>query len=301
MDEYEESHEARPSSLEEGFCWECGKLFQWRVILSKKFKFSPKWVNISLCSVLQFSYPLLFKFFILHLPSYGADFFDNDCSLFLLSSPLYSCRQMDTSNKWQVEWGLYCENFVMIGLTADAGGHFKNRATIPLAPCTNVSCILSWVLTQLAPFFLNICFNFWGCKFLYCILLDARVSKSSRSWTRAPTVVTNNKINYSRAVNSQDQRVSTLPPWRMIDAKELKNLFEFKTHKYGGYLRQSVMGTERYGWLDYSWSTPNSRSKREAQHSSITIPISQAWYWSQPRWYCSHQRILKLGEKGGSV
>ncbi len=24
----------------------------------------------------------------------------------------------------------------MIGLTANAGGHFKNRATIPLAPCT---------------------------------------------------------------------------------------------------------------------------------------------------------------------
>jgi hypothetical protein len=36
---------------------------------------------ISLCSVLQFSYPLLFKFFILHLPSYGVDYFD----LWLLS------------------------------------------------------------------------------------------------------------------------------------------------------------------------------------------------------------------------
>ncbi len=31
--------------------------------------------------------------------------------------------------------GVYCENFVMIGLTADAGDHFKNRASIPLAPC----------------------------------------------------------------------------------------------------------------------------------------------------------------------
>jgi len=29
----------------------------------KKFKFSPKWANISLFSVLQFSYPLLFKIF----------------------------------------------------------------------------------------------------------------------------------------------------------------------------------------------------------------------------------------------
>ncbi len=54
----------------------------------KKFKFLPKWVNISLCFVLQFSYPLLFKFFILHLPSSGADFFDNDCSLILLSRAL---------------------------------------------------------------------------------------------------------------------------------------------------------------------------------------------------------------------
>ncbi len=134
-----------------------------------------------------------------------------------------------------------------------------------------------------------------------CIVLDTRVSKSSQTWTCVLRVVTNNKINYSRAVNSQDQRVSTLPLWRMIDAKELKHLFEFKTHKYGGYLRQSVMETERYGWLDYSWSTPNSRSKREAQHSSILIPISQARYWSQPRGYCSHQRILKLGKKGGSV
>jgi hypothetical protein len=48
-------------------------------------KFSLKWVNISLCSVMQFSYPMLFKFFILHLPSYGADYFDNDSSLTLLS------------------------------------------------------------------------------------------------------------------------------------------------------------------------------------------------------------------------
>jgi hypothetical protein len=43
---------------------------------------------------------------------------------------------MDTSTKKQVEWGVYCENFVMIGLTVDSGDHFKNRAAIPLAPCT---------------------------------------------------------------------------------------------------------------------------------------------------------------------
>jgi hypothetical protein len=41
---------------------------------------------------------------------------------------------MDTSTKYQVEWGVYCENFVMIGLTAESGDHFKNRASIPLAP-----------------------------------------------------------------------------------------------------------------------------------------------------------------------
>ncbi len=35
-----------------------------------------------------------------------------------------------------MEWGIYCENFVMIGLTADAGDHFKNRAAIFLVPST---------------------------------------------------------------------------------------------------------------------------------------------------------------------
>jgi hypothetical protein len=34
-----------------------------------------------------------------------------------------------------VEWGLYCENLVMIGLTVNAGDNFKNRASIPLATC----------------------------------------------------------------------------------------------------------------------------------------------------------------------
>jgi hypothetical protein len=34
-----------------------------------------------------------------------------------------------------VEWRVYCENFVMFGLTADAGDNLKNRTPIPLAPC----------------------------------------------------------------------------------------------------------------------------------------------------------------------
>jgi hypothetical protein len=42
---------------------------------------------------------------------------------------------MDTGTEYQVEWGVYCENFVMIGLTAGAGDYFKNRASIPFAPC----------------------------------------------------------------------------------------------------------------------------------------------------------------------
>ncbi len=42
---------------------------------------------------------------------------------------------MDNSTKQQVEFGVYCENFVMIGLMADAGDNFKKRASIPLAPC----------------------------------------------------------------------------------------------------------------------------------------------------------------------
>ncbi len=34
-----------------------------------------------------------------------------------------------------MEWGLYRENCVIIGQTADVGDNFKNRAAIPLAPC----------------------------------------------------------------------------------------------------------------------------------------------------------------------
>jgi hypothetical protein len=30
---------------------------------------------------------------------------------------------------------MYCENLVMIGLMAEAGDKFKNRAPIPLTPC----------------------------------------------------------------------------------------------------------------------------------------------------------------------
>jgi hypothetical protein len=37
---------------------------------------------------LQFSYPKLFELSILHLPSYGADYFDNDSSVTLLSRAL---------------------------------------------------------------------------------------------------------------------------------------------------------------------------------------------------------------------
>ncbi len=36
-----------------------------------------------------------------------------------------------------MKWGVYCKNFVRIGLTADAGDNFENRAPIPLAPCTS--------------------------------------------------------------------------------------------------------------------------------------------------------------------
>ncbi len=37
---------------------------------------------------------------------------------------------------------VYSEIFVMIGLKADAGDSFKNRAPIPLAPCTVLYCIV---------------------------------------------------------------------------------------------------------------------------------------------------------------
>ncbi len=65
---------------------------------------------------------------------------------------------MDISTKKQVEWGVYCENFVMIGLTVDAD-HFKNRAAIPLAPCIQAVVYLGGFFAKLghfAGFFLSV-------------------------------------------------------------------------------------------------------------------------------------------------
>ncbi len=133
-----------------------------------------------------------------------------------------------------------------------------------------------------------------------CIVLDTGIQEFPDFDPCSKGGFVQRRLNYSWAVNSQDQRVSTLPPWRIIDAKELKHLFESKTHKYGGYLRQSWVENSDTADLTYSLSTPNSRSKREAQHSSITIPISRAWYWSQHAVILiSTLRMLKLGKKGG--
>ena len=52
-----------------------------KVNFIKKIKLFTK---MALYKLMQFSYPLLFKFFILRLPSSGADCFDNDCSLILM-------------------------------------------------------------------------------------------------------------------------------------------------------------------------------------------------------------------------
>ncbi len=79
----------------------------------------------------------------------------------------------------------------------------------------------------------------------------------------------------------------------MIDAKELKHLFKSKTHKYGGYIRRLLVENSNTADLTYPLSTPNGRSKREAQHSGITIPISRAWYWSQ------HSGDAEIREKRG--
>jgi hypothetical protein len=46
-----------------------------------------------------------------------------------------------------VECGVYCENFVMIRLTADAGDSFKKRASIPLTPC--IGLLLVQVISSL--------------------------------------------------------------------------------------------------------------------------------------------------------
>jgi hypothetical protein len=59
--------------------------------------------------------------FLFSVFPHPARFFGNASSLTLLSRALKSCRQMDTVTEYQVEWGVYCENFAMIGQTADAG------------------------------------------------------------------------------------------------------------------------------------------------------------------------------------
>ncbi len=63
----------------------------------------------------------------------------------------FSCpRPFNLAGKWTPVVngvGVYFENFVMIGLTADAGDKFKNQAPIPLAPCkygANHVCFLKY-------------------------------------------------------------------------------------------------------------------------------------------------------------
>ncbi len=65
-----------------------------------------------------------------------------------------------------MEWGVYCENFVMIGLTADAGDNFKNRASIPV----NRSCRHMNVeaRTEAIPF-MDIFFQIFRIVSLQCI------------------------------------------------------------------------------------------------------------------------------------
>ena len=55
-----------------------------------------------------------------------------------------------------MECGVYCENFIMIGLKADAGDNFKKRASIPLAPCIYAQVIyfVSGVVTRSVLFIL---------------------------------------------------------------------------------------------------------------------------------------------------
>ncbi len=72
----------------------------------KKFQFKLKRVDISLCSVLQFSYPLLFKFLILHLPSYGAEYFDNVSSLTLLPFNIAGKWTLFLSSRWKRGGGI---------------------------------------------------------------------------------------------------------------------------------------------------------------------------------------------------
>jgi hypothetical protein len=125
-------------------------------MLPKKVKFSLKWVDINLCSILQVSYPLPFKFFFLHLPSYGADYFDNVSSLTLLSKVfnLASKWALVLSSRWS--GGVYYANFVKIRLTADAGDTFKNR--VPLPPHTGTPSLKAMISKRSA------CKGIKGCQ-----------------------------------------------------------------------------------------------------------------------------------------
>jgi hypothetical protein len=47
-----------------------------------------------------------------------------------------------------VEWEVYCENFVMIGLIDDAGDNLKNRAPILLAPCVHLGTYIIFAILE---------------------------------------------------------------------------------------------------------------------------------------------------------
>jgi hypothetical protein len=53
---------------------------------------------------MQFSYPLLFKFLILRLPSSGVDYFDNDCSLILLCPKLQTQFSRKPAQNVRFQW-----------------------------------------------------------------------------------------------------------------------------------------------------------------------------------------------------
>jgi hypothetical protein len=84
---------------------------------------------------------------------------------------------------------VYCEKFVMIGLTADAGDNFKNRVSIPLAPCSlliyphrfserEVAAVQQWMMSDL-PFHImrdhpqhgtSILGGMWGARYIYILI-----------------------------------------------------------------------------------------------------------------------------------
>ncbi len=101
----------------------------------KKFKFSLKWVNISVCSLMHFSYPLLIKFFYSPSSLMRRGFF---WQWLLSDSPVDgSLILLANGHRYWVAGGVggILWKFCHDRTNGWCRRQVKNRASIPLAPC----------------------------------------------------------------------------------------------------------------------------------------------------------------------